>query len=163
MLTCYEALGLTPSASPADITRAYIGIAQQNAPDHTEQYGLDERYERVAYFMMASDAYMVLSDWQEKAKYDAWLFELWYQDQQLAVEERGEGGYVDPSTYPYPPYTPPPPPPPMASTSPPPPPPPSSEPPTDQFGTDQTSLEDSDDESLVLDSKTDVKIVRERK
>jgi hypothetical protein len=103
---------------------------------------------------MAFDAYMVLSDWQLKANYDAWLFDIRYQGQQLAVQERGRG-YVDPSAYPYPPYTPPPPPPP--------PPPPSSNSPTNHFGTNQTSLGDSDDESLVLDSTADVKIVRQRK
>jgi hypothetical protein len=160
MLNRYEALGLTPSASPADIIRAYNTIAQQNAPDHIRQYGLDERAERKAYVKMAFDAYMVLSDWQLKADYDAWLFEIWYQGQQLAVQERGHV-CVGPFAYPYIPYKPPPPP--MASTSPPPPPPPSSTPRTNRFGTIQTSLGDSENESLVLDSKADVKIVGQRK
>jgi hypothetical protein len=48
-------------------------------------YGLDERAEREAYFKMALDGYMVLTDWQVKADYDAWLFGKWYLRRLVAV------------------------------------------------------------------------------
>jgi DnaJ-class molecular chaperone len=73
MMNYYQSLSLELGASVDDIKRAYRGLALQNHPDKTLQYGSDERHEREVAFKQACAAYEVLTDAGKKADYDATL------------------------------------------------------------------------------------------
>lgn len=60
----YEILGLTPEASPEDIHKTYIKLAQQYHPDHNNN--LDDRH-----MIELNQIYEVLSNPIKKQEYDA--------------------------------------------------------------------------------------------
>ena len=61
----YGVLGLTPTATPMDIRRAYHQLARQYHPDTTKDA------QSVGMFEALSEAYMVLRDEQKRRVYDA--------------------------------------------------------------------------------------------
>ncbi|MCL4366930.1 DnaJ domain-containing protein, partial [Patescibacteria group bacterium] len=60
----YEILGVSKSASDAEIKAAYRKLARQYHPDVDKTAGAAERFKEV------SEAYQVLSDQQKKRSYD---------------------------------------------------------------------------------------------
>lgn len=63
----YEVLGVAKTASTADIKKAYRNLALQTHPDKAAEADKDKAQER---FMELNEAYAVLSDPVERAKYD---------------------------------------------------------------------------------------------
>ena len=61
----YEALGVSRTASPEEIQRAYRALARQYHPDVNKDPGAEERFKEV------SEAYDVLSDAETRKRYDA--------------------------------------------------------------------------------------------
>jgi molecular chaperone DnaJ len=61
----YDVLGISRDASEADIKKAYRRLAQEHHPDKTKG---DKKSEEI--FKEASEAYMVLSDADKRARYD---------------------------------------------------------------------------------------------
>jgi curved DNA-binding protein len=60
----YEALGVSRSADPSEIQRAYRKLARQHHPDVNKDPGAEERFKEI------SEAYDVLSDPEQRKRYD---------------------------------------------------------------------------------------------
>lgn len=60
----YEALGVAKTASTDEIQRAYRKLARQHHPDVNSDPGAEERFKEI------SEAYQVLSDPEQRKKYD---------------------------------------------------------------------------------------------
>src|SRR6476646_12229290 len=61
----YEVLGISRDAEPADIQRAYRRLARQHHPDVNKHSEAEERFKEIA------EAYDVLSDPEQRRRYDA--------------------------------------------------------------------------------------------
>src|SRR5688500_10800209 len=61
----YEALGVSRTATPEEIQRAYRALARTYHPDVNKDPGAEERFKEV------SEAYDVLSDPETRRRYDA--------------------------------------------------------------------------------------------
>jgi curved DNA-binding protein len=61
----YDALGVSRTAGADEIQRAYRKLARQNHPDVNKDPGAEERFKEV------SEAYQVLSDPEQRKRYDA--------------------------------------------------------------------------------------------
>jgi hypothetical protein len=72
MNDAYSILGVSPSATPADIRRAYRRLALLNHPDKLPPTSTaDERAASEERFKLIANAYEVLIDPEKRAKYDA--------------------------------------------------------------------------------------------
>ena len=60
----YDALGVKPDASEADIKSAYRKLARKYHPDVSKETGAEERFKAV------NEAYEVLRDKAKRASYD---------------------------------------------------------------------------------------------
>src|SRR4249920_882536 len=70
MRDLYEVLGVEKSASPGELKKAYYRLAKQYHPDHNP----DDK-EAEDKFKEASNAYQVLSDDEQRARYDRFGFD----------------------------------------------------------------------------------------
>ena len=82
----YQNLGLSPSATPDDIKKAYRKLAKIYHPDHNPK-----RKSAEGRFKLLQQAYDVLSDPENRQQYDRFLSE----DHQVSVEcdESGAAGW----------------------------------------------------------------------
>lgn len=60
----YEVLGISPTANPREIRRAYRRKAFENHPDRNKSPGAEDRLKEI------NEAYEVLSDASKRAQYD---------------------------------------------------------------------------------------------
>ena len=67
----YKTLGVSKTASPDDIKKAYRKLARQHHPDANSGHGDADRDRAETKFKEISEAYDVLSDPQMRRKYDA--------------------------------------------------------------------------------------------
>lgn len=71
----YDELGVTPSASPAEIRAAYVALARQHHPDRMGTSAEVVRVEAAARMARVNAAWTVLSDPTRRARYDARFLE----------------------------------------------------------------------------------------
>ncbi|MGD9689115.1 MAG: DnaJ C-terminal domain-containing protein [Phycisphaerales bacterium] len=76
----YQTLGVSRSAAPEEIKRAYRKLAREHHPDVSKTPGSDAKFKAI------SEAYEVLGDAQKRARYDA-LGEHWKAGQAVDPEE----------------------------------------------------------------------------
>lgn len=66
----YEELGVEPSATDAEIRRAYLDLARRHHPDRLGAAGADERGRAETRMARINEAWTVLSDVDRRARYD---------------------------------------------------------------------------------------------
>jgi hypothetical protein len=85
MSTHYQTLGVAPEASLSDIRRAYYSLVAVVHPDKTYYLPDAERAERTEFFKVASAAWEVLRDEQNRLVYDRTLRESELLSQQVPM------------------------------------------------------------------------------
>lgn len=83
----YEILGVSRTASQAEIRKAYRKLAKEHHPDVNKESGADERYKEI------NEAYEVLKDPEKRQKYDT-LGAGWQQGQDFTPPPGWGGGGV---------------------------------------------------------------------
>ncbi len=87
----YQVLGVSSKASPAQIKKAYRKLALQHHPDRNQGENLKSAE---AQFKTVCEAYKVLSDPQDRAKYDRGLYDFEkreFRNEQEYVFQNGQG------------------------------------------------------------------------
>lgn len=85
----YESLGITKSATPDEIKKAYRTLAKKYHPDVNKEEGTDIRFKEV------QEAYDVLSDPQKRAQYDQHGHAAFDQNGGFGGFQQGFGGFED--------------------------------------------------------------------
>lgn len=83
----YETLGISKSASPDEIKRAYRREARKYHPDVNKAAGAEEKFKEI------NEAYQVLSDSQKKAAYDQFGHSAFEPGGGFGAGRPGQGGY----------------------------------------------------------------------
>ncbi|MCW2500876.1 MAG: chaperone DnaJ domain protein [Frankiales bacterium] len=83
----YEVLGVDRNASGEELQRAFRNLARKNHPDVNKDPGAEERFKEI------SEAYDVLSDEEDRAKYDRFGANFRQVPDDYATAGAGRGGY----------------------------------------------------------------------
>src|SRR5262245_61672716 len=89
----YDVLGVTRTASQAEIQRAYRKLARECHPDVNKEDGAEEKFKQI------TEAYEVLKDPDKRKKYDA-FGPHWQTGQDFTPPPGWEGGHFEFRSYP---------------------------------------------------------------
>lgn len=80
----YDILGVSPTATPAEIKKAYYVLAMKHHPDKNQDQGSEETFKKI------SEAYQTLSDAKLRSKYNEFG---------PTTNATPEGGFIDPDEF----------------------------------------------------------------